>query len=510
MARAGRWGWPGAGAAGLAFAAGLGLALGQVPFGLWPVALAALAVILWRVARAGSAAAAFWTALFAGAGHFALALSWIVQPFFVDPWRHGWMAPFAVVLLAFGLALFWGGAAALAQRFARPLLATAVLIAGAEMLRSHILTGFPWALVGHIWLDTRVEQAAALMGAQGMTLATTLAGAGMAAAVAGRRPVAGVAVLAGVLAAFGWGSWRLGLEPGQGPGGVVRVVQPNIAQSLKWDRDEARATFEGLLDLTAARPATGLPAPGLAVWPETAVPYLLTPGDGAALAMGSLGPGVVAGFQRMEGDAAWNSLALFGPGGTMTQVYDKVHLVPFGEYVPLGDLAFRWFGIRAFAAQLGAGYSAGEGRGLLAFGAGFGQAVPLICYEAIFAEEIAASGGRGDWILQITNDAWFGTLTGPYQHFALARLRAIEQGLPLVRAANTGISAVVDGRGQVVADTRGLPALLALGERGTLDVALPGALPPPPYARFGDIPVLALLLAGLFLAAVRRRAADPA
>ncbi len=127
---------------------GLGLALGQVPFGLWPVALAALAVILWRVARAGSSAAAFWTALFAGAGHFALALSWIVQPFFVDPWRHGWMAPFAVVLLAFGLALFWGAAAALAQRFARPFLATALLIAGAEMLRSHILTGFPWALVG--------------------------------------------------------------------------------------------------------------------------------------------------------------------------------------------------------------------------------------------------------------------------------------------------------------------------------------------------------------------------
>jgi apolipoprotein N-acyltransferase len=505
MQRARRWGWPGLRAAGLAFVLGLGVALGQVPFGLWPVALVALAAILWRVARSASALAAFWTALFAGAGHFALALSWIVQPFFVDPWRHGWMAPFAVVLLAFGLALFWGGAAALAQRFARPLLATALLIAAAEMLRSHVLTGFPWALIGHIWLETRIEQAAALVGAHGMTLATLLAGAGIALAGAGRRPVAGLVVVLGLAAAFGWGTHRLGLQAGPGPGGVVRVVQPAVAQSLKWDRDAARATFEGLLDLTAAPPGTGLPAPALAVWPETAVPYLLSPGDGAALAMGSLGPAVVAGFQRMEGDAAWNSLALFGPGGTMTEVYDKVHLVPFGEYVPFGDLAYRWFGLRAFAAQLGAGYSAGASRRLLAFGPGLGLAVPVICYEAIFAEEIGAEGGRGDWIVQVTNDAWFGTLTGPYQHFALARLRAIEQGLPLVRAANTGISAVVDARGQVVADTAGQPALLGLGARGVLDVALPGVLPPPPYARFGDAPVAALLLAGLCLAAWRGR-----
>lgn len=502
-------GWPGARGTGLAFAAGLGLALGQAPLGLWPVALVALALILWRVARADGAWPAFWTALFAGAGHFALALSWIVQPFFVDPWRHGWMAPFALVLMAFGLALFWGLAAALAQRFARPLLATALLIAAAELLRSHVLTGFPWALVGHIWLDTRVEQAAALIGAHGMTLATLLAGAVLAGGIAGRRPAAGMALAVGAVAAMGWGTWRLGLEPGPVPGGVIRVVQPNIAQSLKWDPEEARATFETLLSLTAADPAPGLPSPGLAIWPETAVPYLVSPGDGAALAIGSLGRPVVTGFQRVGGDRAWNSLALFGPGGTMEQVYDKLHLVPFGEYIPLGDLAWQVFGLRAFAAQLGAGYSAGERREPLSFGAGFGLAVPLICYEAIFAEEIATRP-RGDWIVQITNDAWFGTLTGPYQHFALARMRAIEQGLPLVRAANTGISAVVTATGQVAVTTEGAPALLPLGQRGVLDVVLPGALPPPPYARLGDWPVLALLLAGLVLAAMRRSGRDHA
>lgn len=499
-----RRGWR---AAAVDFALGAGLALGQVPFGLWPVALGALAAILWRTARAGGPAAAFRTALFAGAGHFALALSWIVHPFFVDPGRHGWMAPFALILMAFGLALFWGAAAALAQRFVRPLLATAVLIAVAEVLRSHVLTGFPWALVGHIWLDTRMEQVAALIGAHGMTLATLLAGAALAAGLAGRRPAAGVALVAGGLAAFGWGTWRQGLEPGPAPGGVVRVVQPNIEQSLKWDRDQARESFDTLLSLTAAAPAGGLPVPGLSVWPETAVPYLVTPGDGAAVAIGGLGAPVVAGFQRVEGDAAWNSLALFGPGGSIGQVYDKLHLVPFGEYVPLGDLAWRLFGLRAFAAQLGAGYSAGERRVPLAFGSGFGLAVPLICYEAIFAEEIATDP-RGDWIVQITNDAWFGTQTGPYQHFALARLRAIEQGLPVVRAANTGISAVVTATGQVAVTTGGAPALLALGQRGVLDVALPGRLPPPVYARLGDWPVLGLLLAGLALARPRPRRGD--
>ncbi len=282
----------------------------------------------------------------------------------------------------------------------------------------------------------------------------------------------------------------------------MRLVQPNVAQTLKWDPDEARATFDRLLDLTVAPPAAAPPV--LAVWPETAVPFLLTEGEGAALAMGSLGLPLAAGFQRVEGDRAWNSLGLFGPGGTISQTYDKVHLVPFGEYIPAGDLAFSLFGIRAFAAQQGAGYSAGTEIRPVDFGPGLGLARPLICYEAIFPEEIATAPRPG-WLLQVTNDAWFGTLTGPYQHFALARLRAIEQGLPLVRVANTGISAVVDARGQIAPDTTGAPALLPLGGQGVIDAPLPGALPPPPYARMGDWPLLALLLAGLLAAFVLPR-----
>jgi apolipoprotein N-acyltransferase len=177
----------------------------------------------------------------------------------------------------------------------------------------------------------------------------------------------------------------------------------------------------------------------------------------------------------------------------VVQLYDKHHLVPFGEYIPFGDLAFDLFGLSAFAAQQGAGYSAGPGAVVLDLGPTLGSILPLICYEAVFPQDLRAASrtglGRADWILQITNDAWFGKLTGPWQHLAQARLRAIEQGLPLLRAANTGVSAVIDARGRVVAE-------IPLGMRAFVDAALPPALPPTPYARFGDWPLL-LLLAGL-------------
>ena len=495
-----RWAGPGLRPLALAFGLGAGVALGQVPYGLWPVALVALVGLLAQLRAAGGGGQAFWLGLFAGAGHFALALNWIVQPFFVDPWRYGWMAPFALLFMAFGLGLFWAVAAGLAARARWPLVALVFALAGAEMLRSHVLTGFPWALIGHIWLGTRVEQTAALIGAQGMTLATLAAAA---LALARPWPVKAL-VLPLAAGAVLWANARLELIPGPAPGGVVRVVQPDIPQTLKWDPDEARATFATLLHLTL-RPPEGTP-PVLAIWPETAVPYLLTAGQGAAAAIGDTGVPVAAGIQRVDGDAAWNSLALIGPGGSITQVYDKLHLVPFGEYVPFGDLAWRLFSLRAFAAQQGYGYSAGQTRQLIDPGPGLGPALPLICYEAIFPDEIAATP-RAGWILQVTNDAWFGTLTGPYQHFALARLRAIEQGLPLVRAANTGISAVVTATGQIAPDTAGNPALLPLGQAGVIDAALPGALPQPPYARWGDGPLAALLLAGLglALAGARRR-----
>jgi apolipoprotein N-acyltransferase len=227
------------------------------------------------------------------------------------------------------------------------------------------------------------------------------------------------------------------------------------------------------------------------------VPYMLeyAPSVAGMITDASQGRPVATGIQREEGALFFNSLRVLTGAGEELARYDKHHLVPFGEYVPFGDLAYRWFGITAFAAQSGATYSAGPGPTVLDLGP-LGRVLPLICYEAVFPRLVNNAPERADWMLQITNDAWFGIRTGPFQHLDQARLRAVEQGLPLIRVANTGVTAVIDARGRI---RQALP----FGEVGVLDTALPAALPPTPYARFGDLP-LALLLAGLALLAIRR------
>lgn len=476
------------------FAIGIAAALGQAPLGLWPVALAGFALMLARIAAAETPAAGFRRGWSIGAGYFAFSLSWIVQPFLVQPEVYAWMAPFALLAVGFGMALFWAAAGWLARRIGGGAVTVALALSAAELARGHVLTGFPWALPGHIWGDTALVQVASLVGAYGMTALTLLA---LAAPLSSRRGWAVTVLIAAV--AGGWSWHRLSLPEPAPREGLVRLVQPDIPQTLKWDPEEAEANFRTLLSMTKAS------GTDLVIWPETAVPYLVEPGRGAALSISEAGGDalVATGMQRDQGAQAWNTLAVFGPGGQIGQSYDKMHLVPFGEYIPMGDLAYRWLGLRAFASQAGAGYSPGLSRSLMEFGA-LGLALPVICYEAIFPEELN-SETRPDWIIMVTNDAWFGTLTGPYQHFVQARLRAIEQGLPLLRAANTGISAVVDARGRIATDAAGQPAVLGLGLRGVIDAAIPGALPPPAYAQIGDAPLAVLLLAGLFAVVLRRR-----
>ncbi|MDO9525892.1 MAG: apolipoprotein N-acyltransferase [Gemmobacter sp.] len=488
----------------LAFLSGLGLAVGQVPLSLWFVALPALAVAIWLVATEPRWRHAAGLGLAFGAGHFGLALNWITEPFQVDAARDGWMAPFALVFLAIGLGLFWAAAAGLAARTGRAqagrALAFALALATAEIVRGHILTGFPWVLIGHIWLGSAPEQVAALIGAYGLTVMTLA----MASAVVVSPPRGGAFAVLLLASIWGFGLWRSGLPVPDGPGAVIRVVQPNAAQHLKWDPAKAREFMDRQLSLTAA-PAGDLGQADLVIWPETAVSFLLgNPGTGLERIVQAAGGAQVAlGIQRVEGWRGFNSLALIGPQADIRAVYDKHHLVPFGEYVPLGDLAANLLGITAFAAQEGFGYTAGAGPKLLDLGP-LGRALPLICYEAVFPQDIRRTD-RADWMLHATNDAWFGDRAGPYQHLSLARLRAIEQGLPLVRAANTGVSAVIDARGRVLAQ-------IGLNKAGYLDVALPGALTATPYARWGEVPVLvalALLWASLLI--IRRRLGiDPA
>lgn len=468
----------------MSLAFGAVAATGQAPLGLWPVALAGLAGLTWQVAKAPGARTAAWVGWAGGAGYFAVALSWIVEPFFIDIARHGWMAPFALVLMAGGMAMFWAAAAALAH-LGRPVaVAFAVALTLAEVARGTLFTGFPWAMPGHIWIGTPVGQAAALWGANWLTLITMAAVATP--LVRGWRG----GLLAALIIGGSWAQGRIQLAAPPPPdrAATIRLVQPNAEQGAKWDPDRAREFFLRQLALTAEVADT---VPTLVIWPETSVPYLLDNAGDALRVIGEAGAGaqVAVGIQRTDGGSrGWNSLAVIGPDGGLVQVYDKYHLVPFGEYIPFGDLMFRWFGLRAFAAAEGFGYSAGEGPALLDLGPALGRVVPLICYEAVFPyiPRTAQAEGRADWLLQITNDAWFGEVSGPYQHLALARLRAIEQGLPLIRVANTGVSAVIDARGRVL-------TFMPLGVQGRLDAALPGALPPTPYARWGDWPVLVLL-----------------
>jgi apolipoprotein N-acyltransferase len=301
----------------------------------------------------------------------------------------------------------------------------------------------------------------------------------------------GSAVLLGGALAFGL--WRLSqpLPPPLEP--TLRLVQPNAEQSAKWEAERAEEFLNRLLILTEEGGTADL-----TIWPETAVPYMLeyAPEVADMVVAASEGRPVALGIQREESGRFYNSLRVLEGEGGETARYDKAHLVPFGEYIPFGDLAYDWFGLRAFAAQAGNTYSAGPGPQVLDLGR-FGKVLPLICYEAIFPWDVNAAPERADWMLQITNDAWFGTLTGPFQHFAQARLRAVEQGMPLIRVANTGITAVVDARGRVV-------EALPFGAMAALDTTIPGALPPTPYSRWGDGP-LALLLAGLALGAMARR-----
>jgi len=418
------------------------------------------------------------------------------------------MAPFALVFMAGGLALFWGWAGWLAvaatRTRVRRVWAFAVAMLAFEALRGYLFTGFPWALTGHIWIGTPVDQLAALGGALSLSaLSLGLAAALATAVLRGRqgRHVRAFSLVAVAVLAMGgvwlWGAARVTQPVPAGLGVPIRIVQPNVPQHLKWQRDHIMEFFNRHLELTA-QPAETLPE--LVIWPESAAPFLLEePRNGLLMiAQAALAP-VVFGVDRRERDADgrnqyFNALAVIDAQGQLTAQYDKHHLVPFGEYVPLVSLIPGDIG--GLATRMFSGYAPGAGPEVIDLGAA-GRVVPLICYEAVFARSLHTEE-RPDWILQITNDAWFGTRFGPYQHLAQARLRAIEVGLPMVRAANTGISAVIDPFGR-------LQASLGLGEMGVLDTTVPGALPPTLYARIGDGPwnitlFLAMLgLGGLIL-----------
>ncbi|MGJ3262448.1 MAG: apolipoprotein N-acyltransferase [Salinarimonas sp.] len=516
------WGWRRALIALLAGATG---ALAMSPFGFFPALIVALVPAVWLLDGLGSrsdartltgAAAIGWAW---GFGYHLAGLWWLGGAFLIEAERFAWALPLGVVALPAVLALFSGLGFALARlawsRGAGRVLALAAGLAAAEWLRGHLFTGFPWNALGMaLGQDVRPMQAAAFVGLYGLGVLAVAIAAAPATLATGRGPAARAApsllaaiAFAGLLA---FGLWRVPAEPvAEVPGVALRVVQPNLPQAMKIDparREEIMRTYLRLSDRTASPERSGVRDVTHLIWPESAFPFLLHR-DPRALAQiaALLPPGtvLVTGAARLdegwlpgEEGSFYNSIHVLDSDGTILDTYDKVHLVPFGEYLPS---AFAWVletvGLSTFVNVPG-GFAAGAERRTLSV-PGLPEIAPTVCYEAVFPGSVTPAGTRPGVLLNVTNDAWFGDTPGPRQHFAQARLRAVEEGLPLVRAANTGISAVVDPYGRAV-------GRLGLGVAGTIDAGLPQALAPTLYARFGDGAFAILLLTCLAAALLLR------
>jgi len=502
LAAHGRWGQ-----LGYAVLAGAVMTLGQAPVSQpWAMFLA-LPMMVWLLDTAPTMRRAALIGWGVGFGYFVTGLYWIGYAFLVDAAQFAWMMPFAVTLLPAFLGLFWAAAFALARRIwpagriwrVLPLAACVTL---AEYARAHVLTGFPWGLPGYAWVETPVVQAGSWAGPYGVTF-LTLALVPLPILGLVERWQAAVAGVLAVAALWSIGAVRLADQPAATGGGqVLRIVQPDAEQKLKWEPAHARKFYARLLKDTAAPPGP-LGPPAAVIWPETSVAFLpgYKPERRAEIAAAAGGAPVLIGAlhaRLWNGEEQWfNALLPILPDASMGQRYDKHHLVPFGEYLPypsvLGPLGFRHL-VRQ------GGFTPGDGPHLIHV-PGLPPFSALICYEMIFPDEVVPPDQRPDWILQVTNDAWFGSYGGPQQHLAQARIRAIEQGLPVVRAANTGISAVIDPKGRVTAS-------LPLHTAGHIDARLPAPLAPTLYARHGDLPAMVLALLTLFASArhtARRR-----
>ncbi|WP_267157613.1 apolipoprotein N-acyltransferase [Sulfitobacter sp. F26204] len=487
-------GWRRVGLAGLL---GASAGFGQAPYDQPLILMLALtlACYLFGQAQTTRQAAVFGWAF--GTGYFAHTLQWIVSPFMVDVARHGWMAPFALLFLAAGLALFWGGAFWLARWLERRGAWALILsLPAAELVRGYLFTGFPWGLLSQSLVDSAGGQALSWIGPYGLTLLM------VAVAVA-----LNVRATTWVSRTLRFGAVLLGLGavvlPVFRPVAVltdhsVRLIQPNAAQRDKWNPDHIPVFFDRQLTYSAAPPAAEGAVPDLILWSETAIPWLLDRAGSSLNEIAKAGGNatVALGVQRRDDSAYYNSMVVLEQGGEVAQIYDKHHLVPFGEYMPFSDV-FARIGVFGLAQRARGGYASGSGAKVLDFGE-MGRALPLICYEAVFAQDVNAAPERPDFLIQITNDAWFGKAAGPRQHLAQARMRAIEQGLPLARSANTGISAMIDPYGRLLAS-------LPLNTAGYVDAPLPAPLSPTVYSRTGDLPFVFVLLAGLACAGFRRQ-----
>ena len=522
---------------GLVFAAGIASVLAMPPFHCWPVLWVTLPLLCvtadiaaasmvaatcwtpWRRSALGRAAEMGW---WFGFGYHVAGLFWIGEAFLVEAEVFAWLLPFAVTLLPAGLALFTAAATA-SMYLVRGLNAFERVVALAagfgvtEWLRGHIMTGFPWNVLGTAltWPLT-LMQSVSLLGIYGLTLIAVLVFAGPVAllrSVPERRARAIAMAVLPLLSLCLYGAAHLAASAPSASGKAarpkIRIVQASVPQRERLQPANTRRIFDQHLSMSLTAPdGTVDNASGIAaiVWPEAAMPFVPLAQPVALDAIGAMLPAgtqLISGALRLETDATtgtrrvYNSLLAFDDGGAdaaaggparLLAQYDKLHLVPFGEYLPVQWLLER-MGLQELTRQRG-GFAAGIGPRLPLQLAGLGQVLPMICYEVIFPQRVGLGTGRPDLILTITNDGWFGTTTGPRQHYHQARVRAVELGIPMVRASSNGISALFDGNGREL-------GRLGLNAVGTLDVSPPGPLDATPYAKIGDSVFWLLISAAL-------------
>lgn len=473
-------------------------ALAMPPVYFFPILLVTFPLFIRLLDKSLTTLRAFFkTFLFFFAFHI-FGLYWISAALFVDIANNWWVLPFALSGLPALLALYPSLAIALWQRMAwqgsARLVALIVLLALTEWIRGWLFTGFPWNSWGYAWVGfLPVMQSVALFGIYGLSL-TTLIFACLPVFFTRHyhdrfsRAFCGIfAVL--IIGLMAWGIGRLSIPlPEQKDAAIIRIVQPNIRQEIKWD-PEIRAANERKLWMHTIEPAQKKPT--IVIWPETSITLFDTMDvrrmDAAQEELLPRGTTLAAGVLEIESDMDsgerhyYNRLSIYRNNMRLA-TYDKSHLVPFGEFLPFQ----KYWPVKPVAFKNG---SMTRGKGIQTIAEeNLPSFSPLICYEVLFPGAAALNKPRPQWILNITNDAWYGNTSGPYQHLAITRTRAIEEGLPVARAANTGISAIIDPFGRIVKQ-------LPLNSEGVIDQELPQSLKRTFFAKFGNS--VFLILCGL-------------
>lgn len=491
---------------GLAFLLGLLAAPAMPPLALVPLLVPSFTGLVWLLDGATTRRRAFYDGWLWAFGFFLPNMSWVALSMFVDLAQFWWMIPVAALGLPAGMGLFPGAATALYRSLRRSGLSRIALFAIcwvlAEWLRGHVpFGGFPWVLIGYAWSSDAspaldVLQTTSLFGIYGLSFCTVLLAALPALlgdpALPGQSrlrpfigPILGLALLA---LAMVWGAERLA----DGVTGDVPDVTLRIVQTDTPNRDDGSDAAERLDKVFSLARSRGADSVTAQIWPESSIDYLLNREPALETDIGRLVPpgglvltGTLLGHWDDHTPGVSNSVAAVTSDGQIIASYDKAHLVPIGEYIPM-----RWLlGFIPQVAERG-GFFTGPGPTTLHL-PNLPPVSPIICYEAIFPHAVIDEADRPGWLLNGTNDAWFGHSIGPDQHFAFARVRSVEEGLPLIRAANGGISAVIDAYGRRVMS-------LPLGEETVLDVKLPQALPSNTvYGRLGDMPLLLIVVTAL-------------